>query len=297
MTHTQGYFTIFSLFRMTIFSIPYYSRLSLLPSDPSPFTVPNSSLDRSKESPISLANYPLPNGNWRWVSKSWMIDMRSDSGEVQHDGFEYNWIFRSHRWRAEVGPLSAGGWVRRRRWVRLMMRPAKHNRKNYHDNFDSGINGRSSLEYPLSVDPPVLPSVNLPESGQSSNTLDMDMNTVWSSSDVELNWATCRMIMKKLGRDGRKLELWKIWLRQYHDNIGEIDRKGKRRQIHWSEDPDKSALQVFEVQSTVSSNSDSLAQFRCPPREYLIHVLRRYVGSVRRRNNAIYSFNARGMLY
>lgn len=51
--------------------------------------------------------------------------MRTDSGEVQHDGFEYNWMFRSHHWHAKVGKLSAGGWVRRRRWIRLMMRPGK----------------------------------------------------------------------------------------------------------------------------------------------------------------------------
>lgn len=54
--------------------------------------------------------------------------MRSDSGEVQHDGFEYNWMFRTHHWCARVGKLSAGGWVRRRRWIRLMMRPGKKRR-------------------------------------------------------------------------------------------------------------------------------------------------------------------------
>lgn len=262
---------------MTIFSIPYYSRLSLLPSDPSPFTMPHSSPDRSTHYPVTLDNYPLPDGNWRWVSKSWMIDMRSDSGEVQHDGFEYNWVFQTHNWRAKVGPLSAGGWVRRRRWVRLMMKPAKQTRQVHNDDYgysltpptiESGFNG-------LPVGPPIPSSVNLPDSVRSGSSL--DVSAIWSS-DVELNWTTCRMIMKKLGRDGRKLELWKTWLRQYHVNIGETDRKGKGRHSQWSEDDNL----LPEIQSMVSSSSELLVQFRCPPRVYLIPVLRRYVCSFQR---------------
>lgn len=117
------------IYRLTLFSIPYYSSNSLLPSDPAPFTMPSAvSLKRAHQPSVSLKEYPLPDGNWCWVSNSWMVDMRSDSGEVQHDGFEYNWIFRTHHWHPQVGPLSAAGWVRRRRWVRLMMRPGKKRR-------------------------------------------------------------------------------------------------------------------------------------------------------------------------
>ncbi|KAF8350060.1 hypothetical protein F5887DRAFT_858528, partial [Amanita rubescens] len=105
--------------RLTLFSTRCYSHRSLLPMDPAPFTLPSTSFSRSKQPFKSLNDYQFPDGTWRWVSKSWMIDMRSDSGEVQYDGFEYNWFFRRHHWRAEVGPLSAGGWVRRRRWIRL----------------------------------------------------------------------------------------------------------------------------------------------------------------------------------
>jgi hypothetical protein len=202
-----------------------------------------------------------------------MIDMRSDSGEVQHDGFEYNWVFRTQKWRAEVGTLSAGGWVRRRRWVRLMMRPAKQNLKSHRDNSPAATPTISP------INPPVFPPANLPDSSPSNNSLNMDMNTVWSSNDVELNWNMCRAIMKKLGRDGRKLELWKTWLRQYHVGNEEFDRKGKGRQTQASEGT---------VQSAVSSSSDLLAQFKCPPKEYLIPVLRVYVGSVLRRGNATY---------
>ncbi|KAI0308199.1 hypothetical protein B0F90DRAFT_1680930 [Multifurca ochricompacta] len=108
---------------ITAFSTPYYSRLGLLPHDPPAFTIPEADGRRDRQPQVSLHDYPLPDGTWRWVSKTWMVDMRSE-GEVHYDGFEYNWFFRRHKWRPEPGGFNAGGWVRRRRWVRLMMRPA-----------------------------------------------------------------------------------------------------------------------------------------------------------------------------
>lgn len=114
----------------TIFSAPNYSAMSLLPMDPLPFTIPSGATSPRKGQPtVSLSSYPLPDGNWRWVSRTWMVDMRGD-GQTQYDGFEYNWFFRGKRWRAEVGRLNAGGWVRRRRWVRLMVRPARSSQHN-----------------------------------------------------------------------------------------------------------------------------------------------------------------------
>jgi len=272
---------------MTIFSIPYYSRLSLLPSDPSPFTIPNSSPKRSEQPPISLNDYPLPDGDWRWVSKCWMIDMRSDSGEVQHDGFEYNWIFRTHKWRAEVGPLSAGGWVRRRRWVRLMMRPAKQNRKTHGEGPRSNTpapasESRSSSKYRHSVASSLFPSVKSPISGLSSDFLDVD--NLWSTDDVEVNWSKCHMIMKQLGRDGRKLELWKAWLRQYHNNSVESDRKGKAKEYQWTEGDMATSSELADAQSVVSDNSVRPIQFKYPPKECLIPILRKYGDAI------LYSF-------
>src|ERR1700722_4665839 len=105
-----------------LFSTAFYSSSSLLPTDPLPFTFPNSSPDRAHQPALTLDTYPLPDGNWQWVSNAWMIDMRHE-GDVQWDGFEYNWRFRRRGWRAEVGVLGSGGFVRRRMWVRLMMKP------------------------------------------------------------------------------------------------------------------------------------------------------------------------------
>ncbi|KAF8642380.1 hypothetical protein AX16_009648 [Volvariella volvacea WC 439] len=188
---------------LTVFSTPYYSKLSLLPIDPLPFTLPNALGKRSHQPLISLADYPLPDGNWRWVSKSWMIDMRTDAGELQPDGFEYNWAFRGKSWRSEVGPFSAGGWVRRRRWIRLMMRPGVKKQ----------VNGNTREPTPNSAHP------GRPGPLDSTSTIfstygevtTSDIDGVWQG-DVKLDWERYRNLMKRAGRDGRQLEIWKQWL-------------------------------------------------------------------------------------
>lgn len=262
---------------MTMFSIPYYSRLSLLPSDPSPFTTPNTSPKRSEQPPISLINYPLPDGNWRWVSKCWMIDMRSDSGEVQHDGFEYNWVFRTHKWRAQVRALSAGGWVRRRRWVRLMMRPARPRREGEgHGQTTPTPTIRGSFNdhptrYRHSVGSSFPPSFS-PDAGDT-----LDLEGIWSSDDAELNWTKCRILMKHVGRDGRKLEVWKAWLGQYQPSIDSqesTDWKGKARQKQWTEDD---TPMPSEDEAKNSLPDDFMSQLRIPPKEYMIPMLRTHV--------------------
>lgn len=213
-------------FRLTLFSTPYYSSLSLLPRDPLPFTVPSTSPKQSDQPEVSLTEYPLPDGTWRWVSKSWMIDMRTDSGEVQHDGFEYNWRFRPEKWTSNVGNLSAGGWVRRRRWIRLMMRPARtvadaHSPGSGPGSFRTGMSINSSIPPPSEI---------------SNNAADADAQDVWKGDSVEDDWIRCHTLMKRLGRDGRKLELWKRWLGGYyseHTHLGHM-LKGVKKQ--WTED-------------------------------------------------------------
>jgi hypothetical protein len=155
-----------------------------------------------------------------------------------------------------------------------MMRPAKKNRRKHGDNLGYSPVAESSLPHSRDSDS-VSPSVDLSHAGRTTNSLNVD--DIWSSNDVELNWTLCHIIMKKLGRDGRRVELWKRWLRQYHDNILESDHKGKERDMQWNEFDGKS---VFSEKQNVLSSSESLAQLRCPPREYLIPVLRRYVCSL-----------------
>lgn len=192
---------------MTVFSIPYYSSLSLLPNDPPPFTVPDPDCG-GRQPKVSLDEFPLPDGNWKWVSKDWMIDMRGD-GAVQYDGFEYNWFFRRYHWRAEVGSLNAGGWVRRRRWLRLMVKPAT--RKPHASPRVDGLlasSAGSSSAFGSSQPPSVLDMIT-EGSGQVAA-----IGEVWRG-DVDGDWQRCQGLMKRFGRDGRRLELWRTWLSPY----------------------------------------------------------------------------------
>lgn len=266
---------------MTLFSTPYYSSLSLLPSDPSPFTLANASKRRSEQPPITLESYSLPDGNWKWVSRCWMIDMRSNLGEVQHDGFEYNWIFRKHGWRADVGALSAGGWVRRRRWIRLMVRPVKctHTGSSHGSGTNTPDNSPSlsSYKHRRSIGSSVPPSILTGSTNSSELTdrwKDMNPDDVWSG-DREADWERLRHFMRRFGRDGRKLEVWRLWLGYYHpehkDKFSHVDVKGTRREKQWTEDegPLPSEVHGLEI---FTRESVALA-----PRESVIPVLRQYV--------------------
>ncbi|KAI6047639.1 hypothetical protein EDC04DRAFT_2918939 [Pisolithus marmoratus] len=240
---------------LTIFSLPYYSSLSLLPTDPFPFTIPNASTKRSQQPNVSLNNYPLPDATWRWVSKAWMIDMRSDLGEVQHDGFEYNWSFREKHWNAEIGPLSAGSWVRRRRWIRLMMRLAswKSDLPWLADNLSEG---------PASPLPATVPP--------SETTLDSPerkAGPLWQGIP-DVDWQQCYSLMKHLGSDGRKIELWHTWLDPYIAQRTH-EPKGKGKQ---SED-----------QSRCPSRADCkgrLLEGDPPPLSYLSTMLQHHANSI-----------------
>lgn len=105
--------------------------------------------------------------------------MRDDT--VQHDGFEYNWFFRTKNWRQKAGHLNAGAWVRRRRWIRLMERP------------------------PLSALQPDDASKQ-----RESPISSLSLNDIWRGDDSD--WSRLHRVMHDLGRDGRKLEAWNGWL-------------------------------------------------------------------------------------
>jgi hypothetical protein len=56
---------------------------------------------------------------------------------------------------------------------------------------------------------------------------------VWQGYDTDQQWARCHALMNRLGRDGRKLELWKKWLGPHITNVDSSAmgrNKGKQRQ-------------------------------------------------------------------
>lgn len=58
---------------------------------------------------VPLSPYPLPNGDWKWVSRSWAIYMRCD-GQVLYHGLEYSWFFQSQSSVASYGGRSRFSW-------------------------------------------------------------------------------------------------------------------------------------------------------------------------------------------
>ncbi|KAL0951181.1 hypothetical protein HGRIS_007912 [Hohenbuehelia grisea] len=223
--------------RLMFFSVPYYSSFSLLPRDPLPFSMPNAEKPRRKQTKFTLADYPLPDSRWRWVSHSWMVDMRSNTGEVQQDGFEYNWLFRQHKWHARPGKFGKGSWVRRRRWLRLMVRPKAEDSS---EQSCRPLEGAQSLWLSISTysqsenqsdnRTSIAQSSLSPSSSSSltSNPFKVDPHDLWQgtiSEDAE----RCFMLLKHFDRDGRKLELWQWWL-----GLERQPRVGKRTRMDTS---------------------------------------------------------------
>lgn len=134
-----------------------------------------------------------------------MIDMRGD-GQVQYDGFEYSRSFRSRKWGPNPGFMSNRGLVRRRRWIRLMMRPAHRPHNDAESVF--GIPGALLALPHLSHDEEGAtrpPSVILSVSDDDEKGA-----AVWKGDEDD--WDRCHTALRRLGRDGRKLELWASWL-------------------------------------------------------------------------------------
>lgn len=192
-----------------------------------------------------------------------MIDMRTDSGEVQYDGFEYNWFFREKHWHAEIGKLSTGAWVRRRRWVRLMMRPAQHTIAHLEGSPSPSTSKCRLPDRPLDTS---FVSLIHPQSEIALDELARSADLKWEGS--EQDWLHCHRLMRMLGRDGRKLELWRIWLSPYlySSDTGLVD-KGKL--------PESDSSSPMRVESDDSN-------IQTPPLEYLGTLLQNHGDAILR---------------
>ena len=234
-----------------------------------------------------LSSYPLPNGDWKWVSKSWMIDMRGD-GQVQYDGFEYNWLFRKHKWSA-----TSAAWVRRRRWIRLMMRPAKQ---------CSGpiANGH------ISSSPPPISGIGTP-AGQGQNTRPSPVPScggrsryswrsgaqshppsvlsprsttssiapgfIWQGDGMD-DWERCHDYLRSLTRDGKKLEVWESWL-----GLSDVVEDGEKESVGGANINRKQSTNdegLLPSQGLVKT-SKTVDVGTTPPKEWIVAAIREHV--------------------
>ncbi|KIJ27196.1 hypothetical protein M422DRAFT_71733 [Sphaerobolus stellatus SS14] len=236
---------------LTIFSTAYYSSRSLLPRDPPSFALPDPGdspphVHTHAPPNVTMETYPLPDPTWRWVSKSWLVDMRGE-GEVQHDGFEYNWFFRRRDWRAHAGFLGAGSWVRRRRWVRLMMRPSDARLAA------EAVVDKLGQEY---------------RESEGTETVSEGGDTrVWRGDEGD--WTRIRRTMRALGRDGPMLDLWREWLTDMLE--------GKERRVNHGRTAtmDTFVQETFEIQPGEIVGKDAVWNER-PQREWVLAVLRHH---------------------
>ncbi|KZT65136.1 hypothetical protein DAEQUDRAFT_769080 [Daedalea quercina L-15889] len=265
---------------ITMFSTPYYSPQTLLPLDPPPYTLPTprpSKTAWSAQPTVSLASYPLPDATWRWISRAWMIDMRGD-GLVQHDGFEYAWSFRSGRWRPEIGTLSTGAWVRRRRWVRLMVRVRTQRAQADAERAEREGEAESELEGEMpavEVAKDVYGATRPPSVVASEESEDEKAELeVWVGDDGD--WERCRAALKKIGRDGRKLELWKRWF-----GFGFHSEKDEEKDEE--EGKGKLKAEEYEVSSLDNEIEEDVGVHPIqPPREYIATVVRAHGSDILR---------------
>lgn len=161
--------------------------------------------------------------------------------------------------------------------MRLMMRPAKAVMGG--SGMRHGSTSSSGYDSPRlggSINSSVSPS-----EGQSIGP-DMDASEVWKGDDVEQDWYRCHTLMKILGRDGRKLELWKRWLGGYyseHTHLGhllpKLNEEGKvvvKKQ--WTEDE---GLMPSEAAATAKQPPRIVTEGASPELNHVAAVLHVHV--------------------
>lgn len=232
-----------------MFSKPYFSGSMLLPIDPLPFTVPSSKTPtfRAHHPDVSLTHYPLPSGDWQWVSKAWMIDMRS-SDTVQHDGFEYNSRFRASNWTPKPGLTS---FVRRRRWMRLAKRGSAD---SLYPGDPRNVVAFTAANKALISEPSQSSTMPNVQSRTDIEMLDLaEAEQVYRGEDIQQDWQRCHSTLRRLNRDGRKLELWSAWL-CVPTSTSHVPRK------QWTED-DEESIQTRSVSRVLINTTvkDSIA--------------------------------------
>lgn len=137
-----------------------------------------------------------------------------------------------------------GGYVRRRRWMRLMMRPS-----------DARLEAEIAIEHSRHED-----AAGGSETDQIEDTL------VWRGDEGD--WNRVRKALKSLTRDGPRLDLWEDWL---SDFIG----KGTYTPPHHRESSEgRSARSTPDADAIADYTSRSQEH---PHRQWILTVLREHV--------------------
>ncbi|RXK36900.1 hypothetical protein M231_05802 [Tremella mesenterica] len=238
----------------------YFSSSTLLPIDPSPFTVPSHPIpsassfsikppgsaihdqpkrSRPKDKPITQRSiktlytpetYQTPSPEWEYLTP-WMINMRIGTDEL---GWRYNAWFRQRGWGSHAGAMGWGGWVRRREWVRLRcLRPT------------------ADLENPSSDS--LSPEGNR-EEGVSSTRIGKGEETLSNvlSGEGEIMEGVLRS-MNRLPLDRLRLAAWEEWIK------GADTREKRRLEDLLKDEMNRDALRkVFQFHSTFSTLIDLL---------------------------------------
>jgi hypothetical protein len=164
---------------------------------------------------------------------------------VPLSSFEYNWCFRRHGWGAQVGWLGAGGYVRRRRWMRLMMRPSY-----------ARLQAEVALEDSRRED-----VATSSEQDQTEDTL------VWKGDEGD--WNRVRRSLKNLTRDGPRLDIWEDWL-------SDLISERMYTPPHCKDSSqDRSAGSTPNAHPEAIANCNSRSQEH-PRREWILSVLREH---------------------
>ena len=176
--------------------------------------------------------------------------------------------------------------------MRLMVQPARSREGDSRSPSNIGtpnsslfpMTGHSGRRQSLSSFPPSILTGITDLSGAYSYHIDPD--EVWTGTSIDGDWDRCRRLMKRFSRDGRKLELWRLWLGYHHpehrdkffnsfveENDVEGDIKRKKRDKQWTEDEQPMPSEVTAAEILLSKETVAVAQ-----REHIVPVLRTHVG-------------------
>jgi hypothetical protein len=142
--------------------------------------------------------------------------------------------------------------------------------------YSAGTNHISASSKATPSETPILTQPNLPGPLLISPSFNIERNAeelklIWRGDGRD--WARCHGALRSLGRDGRKLELWKHW-------IGPNGKPAARRQVVWTGEPSKllngnGTAQVYELIADAPFDVDTTQA----PVEFLRPVLETYVRS------------------